>query len=144
MKPFANLTENEYEMLLKFPAYISLLAANRDGILDDAEKKSAIKLAHIKTYTSDPLLIDFFDEVDKSFENDIEQLDLELPKGKENRDEAIRSELLKLEMILLKTGEEYFTAMHESMRSFKEHVSKAHHNVLVDFVFPLQIKGLRK
>lgn len=144
MKPFTNLTEAEYEMLLKFPAYVSLLAANRDGVLDDAEKKSAIKFAHIKTYSCDPLLIDFYAEVDKRFEGDIVQLDNELPKGKENRDKAIRNELLNLELILIKTGEEYFTAMHQSMRSFKEHVSKAHHNVLVDFVFPLPIEGLRE
>jgi hypothetical protein len=28
------------------------------------------------------------------------------------------------------------------MKSFKDHVSKAHHNVLVDFIFPMPIKGL--
>jgi len=28
------------------------------------------------------------------------------------------------------------------MKSFKEHVSEAHHNVLEDFLFPIPIKGL--
>jgi hypothetical protein len=28
------------------------------------------------------------------------------------------------------------------MKSFTEHVSKAHHNVLVDFILPLSIPGL--
>ena len=144
MKPFKNLSEKEYEMLLKFPAYISLLASNRDGKFDDVEKKSAIKFAHVKTYTCNPLLIDFFEEVDKIFKSTIVQLDKELPKGKENRDAAIRSELHNLENIVSKSGEIYSSTLFESMKSFKDHVSKAHHNVLVDFVFPLPIKGYRE
>ena len=144
MKPFKKLTEEEYEMLLKFPTYISLLAANRDGKLDDVGKKSAINFAHIKTFSCDWLLRDFFKDVDKVFESNIVQLDKELPKGKENRDAAIRNELHKLECIVLKLGEEYSSVMHDSMRSFKDHVSKAYNNVLVDFVFPLPIKGFRE
>ena len=143
MKPFKNLTEEEYKTLLKFPAYISLLAANRDGEFDDLEKESAIKFAHIKTYSCDPLLTDFFKEVDKIFESSIVQLDKELPKGKLSRDTAIINELLKLESIVVKSSEEYASAMRDSMRSFKNHVSKVHNNVLVDFIFPLPLQGYR-
>ena len=143
MIPLKNLTIEEYEMLLKFPAYISLLAANKDGMLDDVEKKSAIKFAHIKTYSCDRLLLDFFKDVDKVFEKNIVHLDKALPKGKENRDAAIKSELLKLEAIVLKSGAEYSSLMHDSMKSFKDHVSKAHNNVLVDFIFPFSIKGFK-
>ena len=49
MKHFKNLTESENKALLKFPVYISLLAANGDGKMDEAEKKEAIKFSHIKT-----------------------------------------------------------------------------------------------
>lgn len=51
MKQFNTLTKEEKEVLLKFPAYITLLAANSDGSLDKAEKKETIKLEHIKTYS---------------------------------------------------------------------------------------------
>ena len=59
MKPFKKLSVHENEELLKFPAYISLLAANSDGKLDEVEKMSAIKFVHIKTFSSPPLLINF-------------------------------------------------------------------------------------
>jgi hypothetical protein len=72
MNPFENLSASDNEALLKFPAYISLIAANRDDKLD----------------------------------------------------------------------EKYTSTMRHSMKSFTEHVSKAHHNVLVDFILPLSIPGL--
>ncbi len=142
MKPFKKLTETESKELLKFPAFISLLAANSDNKLDVAEKQSAIKFSHIKTYSCDPLLTGFYEEADKVFENNIQQLNKDLPIEKAAREATLKSELLKLETIVLKLGPDYIRVMHRSMKSFKEHVSQAHHSVLVDFIFPMPIKGL--
>ena len=142
MKPFKKLTESENKALLKFPAFISLLAANSDNKLDESEKKSAIKFSHIKTYSCDPLLAGFYKEADNVFEKNIQQLDKDLPIEKAAREAALKNELRNLETIVLKLGEEYVAIMHRSMKSFKDHVSKAHHSVLVDFIFPMPIKGL--
>lgn len=142
MKPIINLPEEKNQALLKFPAYISLLAANNDGKLDEGEKKSAIKFAHIKTFSSGPLLTEFYKEADSVFKQHIEQLDKDLPKEKNKREDFIKNELLNLEKIVVKLGGEYASTMHRSMKSFKDHVSKAHHSVLVDFIFPMPIKGL--
>jgi glutamyl-tRNA reductase len=142
MTPFKTLSEKENKMLLKFPAYISLLAANWNDKLDDVEKESAIKLAHIKTFSCEPLLAEFYKEADKVFEKNIEQLDKDLPKEKEKRATAIELELSHLEKIVSKLGKKYVSVMHNSMKSFKKHVSKAHNSVLVDFIFPISIPGL--
>lgn len=142
MKQFNTLTNDEKDALLKFPVYITLLAANRDGLLDKAEKKEAIKLEHIKTFSSHPLLHEFYQEADKVFKNNLEKLDKNLPKERDLRETAIKNELEQLEKIVLKLGEDYTSAMHHSMKSFKDHVSKAHHNGLIDFLFPMSIKGL--
>ncbi len=137
-----NVSERENEALLKFPVYISLLAANSDSKLDGAEKISAIKFSHIKTYSCDPLLTSFYKEADKAFEKNMLQIDKDLPVKNEARAAAIKKELLDLEKIILKLGKEYATAMHRSMKSFKDHVSKAHNNVFMDFLFPMPIEGL--
>ena len=142
MKPFKELTESENKELLKFPAFISLLAANSDNKLDEVERLSAIKFSHIKTYSCDPLLTEFYEEADKVFENNIKQLDEDLPIEKASREATLKSELQKLETIVLKLGEDYISVMHRSMKSFKDHVSQAHHSVLVDFIFPMPMKGL--
>jgi hypothetical protein len=142
MKPFKKLSIQENEALLRFPVYISILASNNDGILDEAEKKAAIGLAHLKTFSCNPLLKDFYLEAEKVFENNLERLDKELPEEKGTREETIKKELSDLEMILLKLGKKYTSAMHNSMKSFKEHVLKASHSVIVDFILPLPIPGL--
>ena len=142
MKSFRKLSVEENKTLLKFPAYISLLAANSDGRLDKAEKKTAVKFSHIKTFSSDPPLADFYAEADQNFEKNIEELDSGLPEGRDNREKAIKRELAELEKIVAKLGEEYVSIMHKSMKTFKEHVLKSHRNVLVDFIFPVPIEGL--
>jgi hypothetical protein len=142
MKPFKNLSLRENEALLRFPAYISLLAANSDGIFDETEKKAAVNFAHMKTFSCHPLLTAFYSEVEKGFGYTLEQLDKELPGEKEGREAAIKNEIMKLEKIVLKLGKIYSRTFHQSMKSFKEHIFKAHHSVIMDFVLPLPIPGL--
>ena len=136
------LSDKEHDLLLKFPAYITLLAANTDGVLDKDEFFSAKELAHIKSFSSHLMLEGFYKDVNLIFEQTLDDLDKALPEGKDGRAAAIQAELAKIEKIMLKLGEEYTSIMHKSMRSFKDHVSNAHHNVLVDFIFPIPIKGL--
>lgn len=142
MNTFESLSKEEQQEFLKFPVYISLLAANIDGETDEKERQTAIAFDHMKTYTCNPMLAGFYDKADKTFQKSITELDNELPKGKEQRNTAIKAELAKLEKLLLKFDKTYAVAMHQSMRSFKEHVSAAHFNVLEGFIFPVPIKGL--
>lgn len=139
---FKNLSIREYELLLKFPAYVSLLAANSDGEMDNAEILAATHFTHVKTYSCNPLLIEFFKEVDSSFERTLHELNNSLPEGKANRDAIIKTKLLNIEKIVLKLAPENAAIVHQSMRTFKEHISRAHHNVLIDFLFPIAIPGL--
>lgn len=55
---------------------------------------------------------------------------------------GIKSIPFVIEKVVLKLGKEYAAVMHRNMKSFKEHVSKAHHNVFIDFIFPMPIEGL--
>ncbi|EOR96662.1 hypothetical protein ADIARSV_0085 [Arcticibacter svalbardensis MN12-7] len=142
MDPYKELSEEDQKTLLKFPVYISLLAANANGEMDKAEKNTAIQFDHIKPYTADPLLLGFYAKADQVFQSNLEEIDNELPKGKLQRDVAIKAELKKIKEILKKFSPAYANAMHKSMKSFKEHISEAHHNVLEDFLFPIPIKGL--
>ena len=142
MEYFKDLDETERNALLKYPAYISLLAStNQDG-LDEKEKKVALKLSHIKTFSCEPKLALFYKEAEKRFEAEIEQLNNDLPKDRNERSAIITKELGKLDVILKKLGIEYASALHKSMRIYKDQVSRAHQNVLEYFIFPMPIPGI--
>lgn len=84
MKLFKNLSIQKNEELLKFPAYVSLLAVSINGKLDEAEINSAIKFSHIETYSSDPLLAEYYNEADKVFKSNVEQITKNLSAEKNN------------------------------------------------------------
>ena len=142
MRSFDDLNPAEKDLLLKVPVYVSMLAAEKNDHLDKIEKRTAIQFCHIKTFTCDPLLTQFYHEAEKKFETNINELDSALPADKAEREEIITDELAKIERILLKLGTDYALVMHQSMTSFKNHVSRAHRNILEYFVFPLPINGI--
>jgi hypothetical protein len=142
MTTFEQLSKADQDEFLKFPAYISLLAANEYGATDDIDRKTAIEFDHTKTYTCNPILSSFYEKADTVFQKNFTSIDNELPKGKIARSTAIKAELAKLGTLLLKFDKNYAVAMHQSMKSFKDHISTAHWNVLDGFLFPIPIKGL--
>src|SRR6185436_17529181 len=85
MKSFDDLNHAEKDLLLKFPVYVSMLAADKNDHLDKIEKKTAIQFCHIKTFTCDPLLSKFYHEAEKNFETNINELDNTLPRDKNER-----------------------------------------------------------
>lgn len=141
MIQFKDLTVQQKQALVKFPAYASFLATS-DSKLDEAEKLVAIKFAHTKSFSCHPILAEFYRESETAFEQNLLQIESSLPKDNKSRELAIKKELAVLEKILLKLGKEYVTAMHHSMTTFKNHVARAHHSVIEDFILPISIPGL--
>ena len=131
MEALKKLNQQEKERLFEIPAYISLLAANADGAMDEAEKIAAIQFSHVKIYSCDPLLTDFYKEVEKKFLVNIERIDKQLPKGKTEREDAINNKLLKLGPLYSKLGKAYVETLHLSFISYTEHVSRAHESAFV-------------
>lgn len=141
---FKNLTVPDYDLLMKFPAYISLLAANTDGSMDVEEQQEAIAFTHMKTYTSDAVLADFYNEVDANFKATLRILISILPKGKAQRDDFVKEQLSLIEAIVLKLDPDNVKIIHHSMQTYKEHVSQAHHTILSDFLLPIDIAKISK
>jgi hypothetical protein len=142
MKTYKLLNPKEKSQLLRFPVLVSLLAANSNQGLDNAEKMEAQHFTHIKTFSCDPLLTDFYLDAEKAFSSNQKEIESHLPKDSKERKEAITLELAKLEPLLNKLGSNYAMVLHKSMQDYVKHVSKAHNNVLESFFIPFPIKGL--
>jgi hypothetical protein len=141
MNSFEKLSEDDQQALLKFPVYIALLAANADEEFDEQEDDAATDLDYVKTYFCNPVMADFYYHAGQVFEQNLLRIDDELPKGKLQRDVAIKIELRKMEQLLSKFDQISAATMCQSMKMFKEHVSKAHYNLLEDFMFPDHISS---
>ncbi len=142
MRQWNELNEKDKKQLLRFPAYISLLASTGENGMDKQEKNAALKLAHIKTFASDPELRDFYKAVESDFEIQLTELNKNLPHDRQRRKSAIQQELNKLESILEKLDSPYVSMLRHSMESYKNHVSRAHQNILEYFIVPVPIKGI--
>lgn len=139
---FNDLNENDRKQLLKFPAYITLLAVNPQTHLDRRQKKEAARFSHIKTFSCDPLLRDFYKAADSEFLQNIEDIDGNLHTNVEEREQVIKEKLSELEELLGKMDTDFALVFHKSMRQFKDHVSKAYRNILEYFLFPLPLEGI--
>ncbi len=142
MRTFHTLSEQENQELQNFPVYISLLAMSEHETSSADVKKEAVRFAHTKTFSCDPLLIPFYQQADKDFEEKLITLNEKLPLQKTERINMIKEKLQMMEPLLNKMGEPYAGILRKSMESFKEHVSRAHHNVLAEFVFPMPMPGM--
>ncbi len=142
MKHYSDLNESEKKQLLKLPAYMSLLTSTTEAGIDKEEKDTALKITHVKAYSSDPILVDFYKEAESVFEKTITDLDAKLPHNREERKIAIQLELNKLESLLSKLDPDFVSALRRSIRSYDYYISKAHQNVMEYFIFPMPIDGI--
>lgn len=142
MKHYSDLNENEKGQLLKFPAYMSLLTSTTEEGIDIEEKNTAIKITHIKTFSSDPILLYFYKEAECVFEKTITDLNKDLPHSREDRKAAIYTELNKLEPLLKRLDPEFVAVLRRSIRSYSYYISKSHQNVFEYFIFPIPIDGI--
>jgi hypothetical protein len=136
------LNPDDKKKLLQAPAYISLLAANADGIMDEEEKYEAIKFSHIKTYTAHKLLKPFYQEVEKHFLENIDDLNKILPADKQKRDQIIHDELENINSIIGKLDLFSSNTLRKSLKEYGDHISKTHKNIMESFVIPFSIGGL--
>lgn len=136
---FNNLSAEEKQVVLAAPVNVAILAAIADdGEVDKREKASAIKLAHLRTFTSHELLKELYSEVDANFEINFDSTVHDIPAefSVEEKMEFVRERLKPLPVVLEKIDRRTAELYVESLESFASHVFKAHSNVLNVFLLP--------
>jgi hypothetical protein len=139
---FRGLSEEEKGRLLQAPELVSVLAASGDRQIDKAGKADAIKLAHLKTFTADALLLPYYNEVDINFKRHFEAIVKQYAPFDNKTREALRKKIESLNVIIAKLDKGFATTLHASLSRYAAHVKQAQGSTLVDFLFPLPIPGL--
>lgn len=136
------LTEPERRILFKTPALISVLAASEGKGINQEQKADAVKMAHLKTFTADPILRPYYEEVEKHFLENFESIAKRYMPFTPSKRNLLKQEIHEINHILPKLDKEFAELLHQSLNDYERHVKRAVHSVLGDFVFPLPIHGL--
>ena len=142
IRQFEKLTNEDREQLYQAPVLVSVLASSSFNEVNKYQEADAIKLAHLKTFTANPLLLPYYTEVEKTFKKQFEAtIKKYFPFDEVKRNELIK-ETDKVNVVIGKLGKEYAHALHSSLEKYAKHVKRAAHSVLQDFIFPVPIPGL--
>ncbi len=134
----AKLDQIDRDILLRAPAVVALLAAvSDDGEVSEDEKAASVRLAHLRTYTSKPILHNFYKEVDKCFEHHFDSILAQLPEDWKEKERFLENRLCNLDPVLLKLDSVYAEELITSLKSFAKHVFKSNSNFLQNFLLPI-------
>ena len=141
IKQFERLTDDERSLLFKAPVLVSVLASCSHNGVNEFKKADAVKLAHIKTYTSAPLLRSYYVEVEKNFKGQFEDLANKYSPFDETKRNELKREISKINLIVGKLDKEYGQLLCKSFEKYAKHVKRATHSVFQDFLFPMPVAG---
>jgi hypothetical protein len=136
------LSGEERELLYKAPVLLSVLASCSSKGINPTQKKDAIWLAHLKTFTADPVLTPYYTEVEKQFVPQFEATVQKYYPFDEAHQTALKEEINKVEDVVAKLDTGYAEDLMKSLKAYANHVKRSKHSVFQDFMFPLKIAGL--
>lgn len=123
---FNHLSEEEKTLIYLSPALVSYLIGGADDNFDAEEKEQSKHVVRLRASVGDPILFDFFNEVETNFESQLislTQLYGQLPA--EERTHLLVLELTKLNDILLKVDSLYARSLLKTLRSLAQSVAEA-------------------
>lgn len=129
-----HLTSEEANLVMETPAIVAFLIGGADNNFDEKEKEQAGKIVAFRKTTGDPLLFDYFTEIELTFENVLQVITERYAGNAEERNIAIINELEQLNAILPKIDHNYATALVTNWRSFAHGIAEASGGFLGLFV----------
>ena len=121
----SQLSTEEVNLVLNTPALVSLLIGGADNNFDNEEKERAKKIVAFRKTTGDPLLFEYFNLVEETFENEIQILSERYSGDVLERNSKITEELVKLNEVLPKMDHNYANALLQNWRTLAKGVAEA-------------------
>lgn len=118
-----NLTEEETKLFFNAPIYVALSAALEDGEITKAERRDAISLVHLRTFTSDPILHSYYKEAEVDFKEKLDEVISSLPEEKEDSRSLLESKMNSINSILTKVDSTFASELKRNLKSFAKHVA---------------------
>ena len=95
------LSEEEKQIVLLSPVYVSLLIAGADGHFDSDEKKRILELIHIKTFSERYELTMLYTELETEANLQLRNMIASLPEDTQERNQLLSDLIARLNILSL-------------------------------------------
>ena len=130
MKDLEILNEEELAVIYNAPVWVTLLIAGADSRIEKKEIKEAISITKLKMSRARKDLIDYYQHVNKNFENNlIGHLSL-LPTDTKAQEGILIDNLKKLNPILDKINPSFAVQFYESLKDLAVKIANASGGVM--------------
>lgn len=130
MRTFSRLSDEDKETMLKAPILVAILIAGADGDIDRKEIQEAMRQAKKAQKTSDPELVQLYDEVSTDFEDKLKIVLQSYPVNGTLRNAAISKELATVNALWPKLATEFAANYYKSLCDLARHVAQSSGGVL--------------
>jgi hypothetical protein len=128
---FNSLSKEESDLLYSAPALVTCLIAGAEDEFNTKEEEHSIHLVRIRANTGDPILFDYYKEVETNFESQLNALVSKFSNLQpETRIEIIVKELTKLNEILPKIDNLFARQYVKSLRTLAKGIAESSGGVL--------------
>lgn len=124
------LNDEEKELVLDAPAYITILIAGADHDITEAEIKRSLQLVHIKSFAESLEIREFYKEIDPDYDARLHNLLHSLPAGHAERDAVIIGLLSRLNTIFEKIENRVAHKYYLSLLSFANYIARSSSGIL--------------
>ncbi len=121
---FKNLTEEESNLMLMTPALITLLIAGAEGNVNQKEIDWGAKIAHFRAVMPS-IIQNYYQEVDKIFNDSLNQLIKVMPFDTAERSNKISNELQKLGNLWGKLDPDFAKEFYKSLPTLAKQVAQS-------------------
>jgi hypothetical protein len=136
IRQFQNLSWKERELLFHAPALLSVLVSCSENEVNETHRNAAIKLAHLRTFTADGILLPYYHQVEKTFNTAFEDAVNRYAPFDAMKREELKKEISKVNDVIDKLEPAYGQALKRSLEGYALHVKRSDSNVFSSVIFP--------
>ncbi|MDP5168741.1 MAG: hypothetical protein NWR72_00730 [Bacteroidia bacterium] len=118
-----SLSDEDQTLIFKAPAIVTVLIAGADQEIDKKEELQARKLVNYRTFTSDPFLQGYYEEVSEQFGDNLEEL--MAAWSPETGVQAMSNSLREVGAAIKQLPEDHAGILKESLRSLAKKIAEA-------------------
>ncbi len=122
---FAELTQEEVEIMYAMPIYVAVLIAGADGKIDNTEIRKAVSLANLKKKKARKELIDYYHAVNTDYEDKLKMAIANFPADYKEREKLLIEEIKKVNDIFPKLERSFAIKLYASFKEIAKQIAEA-------------------